>query len=272
MLQSTQRILPAHRLSELRSLLKSHNAQVIDLNSLAERFHVSVQTIRRDMNVLVAEGLVERTFGGAVIQQGGLNIEPDIALRQQAAATLKDAIAVEALELIHPGDPIFIDASTTVFALVQRFPHELPLDITTTSLTVVQQAAARVKGHVTLLGGDYRSSADCVGGTATVEQVSRMRFGAAIMSCRALNIAQGFTEAIAEEAALKRVVISHSERVILLVDSSKIESVSAHHFADLEDIDVLVVDDQIDPEHLQQLRARVPQVLVAPTQLTQKRG
>src|SRR5690606_1189517 len=140
--KTAQRILPAHRLAELRSLLKSHSAQVVDLNSLAERFSVSVQTIRRAMNILAAEGLVERTFGGAVIQQGGLNSEPDIALRQQAAAPLKEAIAVEALKLIHPGEPIFVDASTTVLALVQDFPTELPLDITTTSLTVVQQAAS----------------------------------------------------------------------------------------------------------------------------------
>ncbi|MGB3413846.1 MAG: DeoR/GlpR family DNA-binding transcription regulator [Microbacteriaceae bacterium] len=263
--QSAIRVLPAHRLAELRSLLKSHQTEVIDLNSLADRFSVSVQTIRRDMNILAAEGLVERTFGGAVIQNMPLTLEPDVEQRENAAAPLKLAIAKAALPLINEGEAVFVDASTTVLNLIRLFPQGFPLDATTSSLQGTQQLAMRVQGNVVLLGGDYRSSADCVGGTATVEQVSRMRFSTAIISCRSIHTTQGVTEAKAEEASLKRIVISHSERVILLVDSSKFDQVSANHFAELEEIDVLVVDDQLDDQQLAQLQERVALVIVAPT-------
>lgn len=257
------RTLPAQRLAELRRLISTSDGQVFDLGVLAERFGVSSQTIRRDMEILAEEGLVERTFGGAVAQSSAMLLEPALSARSQEDSAEKDAIARAALALLKPGETVYFDASTTVHRLLELLPAQWEVNATTSSLRGIQVISRNTRGASVLLGGDYRPSADCVGGVETVEQVSRMRFSTAVISCRALSLTHGVTEARAEEAALKRAVLSNSGRTLLLAASSKLEQVAGYHVADLQQFDALITDSGADAAIITRLREHVPTVMVA---------
>jgi len=258
-----ERLLPAERLARMRSYLQDRPESVVDLATLARLFAVSQQTVRRDLAVLEADGLVHRTFGGAVVQSSGLRVEPALHTRHSHAANLKAAIAEAARRYLRNEDGIYLDASTTVLALARRVPDDWQGSATTSSLPTVQELGPRVRGSLTLLGGQYRPSSECVGGVPALTQLATQRFATAFLSCRALSTRHGLTEAREDEAALKRLVIANSARVVLLVDSTKLETVAAHHFADIKQANVLVVDDLAPADLVAALREQVEVVVAA---------
>lgn len=261
----TERLLPARRLASLRSYLQERPETVVDLATLADFLGVSQQTVRRDLAVLEADGVVQRTFGGAVVHPTTPREEPAWRTRRDQAAHLKEAIAAAAVPLLTDHDGLYIDASTTALALAGVMPADWSGSATTSSLPTVQLLATRTRGTLTLLGGQYRPGSDCVGGIPALEQVATLRFSTAVLSCRALSTQHGLTEAREDEAALKRAVIANSARIVGLVDSTKLGTVAGHHFMDLSQLDVLVIDDQATPESLGHLRAAGVEVVVAPT-------
>src|SRR5258708_25587562 len=90
----------------------------LNVGELADRFGVSVVTIRKDLDDLEAEGLLERTFGGAGFSHRSRFsrsfLQRTIEHRQE-----KHAIAVAALEYVQNGDPILLDPCTTTPATAQ---------------------------------------------------------------------------------------------------------------------------------------------------------
>lgn len=251
---NSPRALPAQRLENLRSILLVHPESVVSLTDLARRLTVSEQTVRRDLAILENSGLVKRTFGGAVILPSGQRIEPVLEARETEAANLKTSIGKAALELLHAGEIIYVDASSTVLAFVRQFPIGLSISATTSSVSAVREMSRRGLDTLTLLGGEYRGGSDCVGGYQAIGQVSQMRFTTALLSARAFDVDHGFTEARADEAALKREVVKRAQRTVLLVDSTKLGTVSPHHFANLDEVDVLVLDSQHDPSYIDRIR------------------
>ena len=90
-------------------LLEKKSVTVVELS---KRFSVTEETIRKDLQQLENEGFLSRTYGGAFIQDGALN-DIDLTLRETAYVESKEAIADKCAELIHHGDSVFLDASTT---------------------------------------------------------------------------------------------------------------------------------------------------------------
>lgn len=239
----------------MRRFLSDRPGEVVSSIELAEHFGVSIQTIRRDLMTLEHDGFVARVFGGAVVASPGASNEPAITVRRESSTSQKSAIGRAASALLRPGEAAYFDASTTVLELIGSIPLDWEGDATTSSLPAAYELARRTSGHLTLLGGEYRRRSECVGGANAVRQVAEMRFGTAYLSCRAFSLRHGFTEAEASEAALKQAVIRNSERIVLLVDSAKAETVAAHHFVDLGQVSVLVTDRGMPRELLDAIRS-----------------
>lgn len=264
MLSHKARVLPAERLERLREYILVEPLNVVDLNSLATQFRVSAQTIRRDLDQLAVEGLVERTFGGARVLRNSITEEPEMAARESSGAEAKYRIAKFALESILPGQSIFFDASTSVMSLIRLLPDGIKLSATTHSLIGAQMLASKIDGPVLLLGGEYRATADCVGGIATLDQLRGLGFNQALVSCRTLNLTQGFAEALEVEAALKRVIFAGTEQMTVLADSTKFGQISAHGFGELDSVDRLIMEDGEWIERWPTLQRDVPNLVLAP--------
>src|ERR1700741_1447676 len=80
----------------------------VKVENLAERFAVSQVTIRKDLAELEEQGLLQRTYGGAVFShRSRFNIS--FIERVQLKAGQKEGIARAAIEHIHEGDTIILD-------------------------------------------------------------------------------------------------------------------------------------------------------------------
>src|SRR3954454_19360152 len=95
-------------------LLQSEGA--VTINDLQERFGVSPMTARRDLTILADRGIARRTHGGAVLPSIAA-VEHSFRRRLGTATDAKARLAEAAYALLHPGQTVFLDASSTTFFL-----------------------------------------------------------------------------------------------------------------------------------------------------------
>lgn len=254
--------VPAGRLFALRSMLEDSKLPVLSLGELSERLGVSAQTVRRDLSKLEKQGVVRRTIGGAILVRASQRSEPDFENRSAEMAAEKKVIAAAAAELIVEGDSVFFDASSTVLQLIRAIPRDLQGIAVSSSLMAMAELIDCTGLQLTVVGGEIRVSSRCTGGDVAFQQVARMRFGTAYLSARAVHCKLGLTEGNADEATLKRLIVDNSERIVVLIDSSKLGKSAPHHFADVERIDVIITDSGAEDGVVECLRERCADVRV----------
>lgn len=253
---------PAGRRIAMARWLRERDDPAVDLDSLADRFGVSVQTVRRDLSELEAEGLVRRTFGGALVLDPAPRREPTFHERERDRAPQKQALARHAVTLLARGEGVFLDGSSTVLHVARGLAEDWEGEVATPGLPAVLHLAMLPGVRLTLLGGALQPAAGVVRDAITIAQVGALRFDTAIVSCRALHPQLGACEADPGEAALKRAVMSVARRTVLLVDASKLDGTAAHHVADSAEFAAIVTDDQARPEQIAALRDAGSDVVV----------
>ena len=256
-----EHLLPAQRQLQLAELLAS--ADAVALDDLARRFGVSTQTVRRDLALLERQGLVRRTYGGAVTRAALDLSEPAFVARESVHAAEKRLIAQATLGLLAPGDSLFLDASTTALALARLLPDDWSGDVVATSLPVATEMARRPGVRLVLVGGEFRHSSRSFSGPLAQELLGRLYVRTACVSARGIHPQRGLSEAHAGEAALKRIVLGHAERLLVLADSSKLGVTATHAVGPVDVIDTLITDSRADATLLDALRGSGVAVLLA---------
>ena len=95
----------------IQAYLKQHHSTTV--RALAKHLYISEASVRRDIAALEAAGLVLRVYGGVVLPEHKNEVVP-VELRESANSAAKEIIAEEAAKLIHDGDTVFFDSSSTV--------------------------------------------------------------------------------------------------------------------------------------------------------------
>ncbi len=221
----------------LEMLLKSGT---VTTTKAAKALAISEETVRRDFEKLEADGHLTRKHGGAV---GKNDIRSDLSLksRQTANVAEKEIIAQLALDQIQAGDTVFLDASSTAFHLACALPG-MEVTVLTTALKTAVELARHPAIRVILAGGIVSHRSLSCEGSLTIQMLEHYHVQKAFLSCRGFDSKQGFGESNAEQAALKRKVMSMTDQTILLVDHSKFGVKPPYLFARLEDIDVLITN------------------------------
>lgn len=223
----------------------------VSVAELAERFRVTMETIRRDLGILEQAGLVRRVHGGAVPAGGG---EPLLSTRDAANVEQKERIARAAVELVPASATVLLDAGSTTGRFASVLPGDRPLTIFTHAVPVAARIADRATVRLHLLPGRVRTLTHAAVGADTVTAIRRLHTDLAIMGVNAISESRGLTTPDPEEAAIKTAMIAAAGRRIVLADSSKLNLVSTVSFATLADIDVLVTDTGASARDLTPLR------------------
>ena len=255
-------LLAFERRMALAEVLKQN--PVLTVDEVAERFGISTQTARRDLDELARQGLIRRTHGGAVARdQDPLSRERAFIARERERAVQKKAIAEVALSLVEPASTVIMDASTSVIFLARALPHDIALNVTVNALPIALELSERPNVTITTIGGELRRTSLSATGVAAEAALRRLFADCAFISVRGLSMQRGLTEASTSESALKEVMIGNAKRVVALVDSSKLGRTAFSFFAPVTALDVLITDDGADPRILAQLRESGLQVHVA---------
>jgi len=231
-------MLAIERHRQLLKLLQTQES--VRTADVARALGVTEETVRRDFEKLESDGVLQRSHGGAVRIEAQRREFP---VRERAAqnAAAKRHIAQAALKLIHPGQTVFFDPSTTIQELARQLVEQ-PLTVLTNSLQIAMILAEKPTIKTVLVGGNLMpNSLSCVGWGAE-QSLDLYRVDSAFISCRGIDPERGLSEATEEQARLKRLVLERAEAAYLLADASKCGLASNYFFTRNSGIDAWITD------------------------------
>lgn len=214
-----------------------------DVKELALKVETSEITIRRDLALMAADGLIFRTHGGAM-KLSLANIPSSFEQKVAANIVQKDYIARLAAQEIQDGDIIFMDCGSTVFRLCQ-FIKNKQIKVITNSLPVVYELS-NTEVSINLIGGEFDNKRQAVHGQIAIEHIKRYRADKAFLGVDGISLENGLSAASEKEAEITISMTAQANRTYLLCDSSKIENDKYLKFAPLSIINVLVTNEKND--------------------------
>ncbi|MCX7933949.1 MAG: DeoR/GlpR family DNA-binding transcription regulator [Planctomycetota bacterium] len=250
----------AHRKNKILSRLNASGE--VAVNDLAKILRCSEMTIRRDLQKMEAEGLVERTHGGAVATRM-IRMEFAMSERLKEHRAEKTAIGQAAAKLVQPGQRIFIDTGTTTLALAIALRAAKNLCAVTTSLAVASALMPAQGIECMIVGGTLRASSPDLVGPLMEENLSRLHADLAFIGCDALSPKGELMTDDPGAARAAALMVRNASQAILLTDSSKAGRKAFVAFAGFDDLDFLVTDAGMPEEILNLARAKGVEVIVA---------
>jgi DeoR family fructose operon transcriptional repressor len=251
-------VIPAERKRQILERIRTEAS--VKVADLARKFNVSESTIRRDLNELQKADLLERSYGGAVVNFVVNEKEEEATFmeRQVSHQGEKCRIAEVAVRYIKSDETILIDGGTTAECLANYLGDIPRLTVVTYGLNIVAALAGRKKNITVIgVGGILQHDARFFGGVLAIDalNVYNIRFDKAFIGASAISAETGITNFGFEEIGIKRKAIELSREVILLADSTKIGKSAPGFVAPATAIQRLVTDQGAPEEELERLRS-----------------
>ena len=217
--------------------LKQHHAASV--SELSQHFFISETSIRRDLEILERSGFLRKTYGGAVLLEGG-NEVISLDARQQTEREAKEKIARKATDCIENGDVVFLDSSSTALAMAPYLKHFTNLSVITNGIRIACELAEAPELKVYCLGGRIASHTYSANGALTLRALQDMRADKLFLSPKAVE--DGVYCASEEETAVRRAMMERSRKTFVLCSANKLGKYAAFKLCPLEDIHVLICD------------------------------
>ncbi len=251
-----------HRIKEI--LLQDGRVRVADLVQL---FNVSDETIRRDLDQLVDEGIVQRSHGGAVLVetvQTAIAAIPPVHLRTLEYSAEKDAIGRAAASLVGDGQTVIIDAGSTTWNVARHLQSCRDVTIITNSLDVAQECAKSPYLSIHMIGGRLIPRSMCLVGPQAEKELRRYHADISILGATGISLDKGFACTDIFEAETKRAMAESADRVAVVADHSKLHKRGLVSFAHLEDVDLLISSALVEPTVRAEYAAKGVAVVACP--------
>jgi DeoR/GlpR family transcriptional regulator of sugar metabolism len=213
------------------------------VSELAKDFGVTEETIRRDLEKLDKEGLVSKTYGGAVSKHTS-TIDLPYNIRESVHVEQKQKIADTICGLISDGERILVDSSSTALYIIKRIKEKKNLTIITNSVKILLELAEKHDWTVLSTGGLLKKGALSLTGSSAEKMINSYHVDTAICSCKGLDINLGVTDSNEGDSLIKQTMLVSAERRILALDSEKFDKKSFVKVCKAKDIDVIVTDSE----------------------------
>ncbi len=233
-----------------RALRESERLSVTELAALTG---ASEMTIRRDLEHLAEQGVLERYRGGArslVLRGEG----PPFGLRVREGLDVKERIAAEVAGQIADGESVLIDSGTTCLEVAKAL-RDRPLTALPLSLHAANVLAGAPTLKLLLPGGEPRPGELAVTGPLAEASLAALRFDTAVIGCCGLTPGDGLTAYDLADAAIKRAAMASARRVIAVADAAKLSRTALAFVAAATALDVVVTDTAAPDEAVDALTA-----------------
>jgi DeoR/GlpR family transcriptional regulator of sugar metabolism len=253
MSQNDQWLSSGRRREQILAYLSARDRTSV--GELSQELGVSEVTVRKDLDVLESQGVLTRVHGGAVVSGRG-RLELYFAAREQEHIEEKRRIAQAAAALIHSGQRIFLDASTTALQVARLIKDREDLVVVTNGLYTAIELNFCAGITTIVVGGVMRRRSSSLVGGLNQNTLQRLRVDLSLFGARGVTAQDGLMEADIDEAQLKQQLASASGRVIGIVDASKFGVVAFSAFALPHEIDRIITDIGAPAAIVEELRAR----------------
>ena len=224
-----------------RTMEKLQAEKKVVVSELSKLFGVSEETIRRDLEKLENEGLVTKSYGGAVLNES-TNIDLPFNIRKNRNVDKKLKIADLMAERIHDGDMLMLDASSTAVFIAKKIKDRKNMTIITNSIEITLELADMHDWHVLSTGGIVKEGSLALVGPHTDQMIKCFHVDKAIVSCKGLDLEKGITDSNEMHAETKKTMFASANEKILAIDSTKFDRISFTKIGELKDIDMIITD------------------------------
>lgn len=218
----------------------------VKVDQLADELNVTQMTIRRDLDKLESENLLQRTHGGAILYDR-LYAEEEYDVKKEKNIEIKKHIAKTASEIIIDQSTIYLDAGTTTYELAMLLKQRSGLIIVTGDLKIASLLYPS-DNDVYVIGGKIEKSTGTVIGAEGSDFLSKINIDYAFVGTSAVSHHLYASTPTFEKADLKKHILKVAHKKILLVDRSKFCKECFVKIAPLTAFDIVVTDKTFDQE------------------------
>jgi DeoR/GlpR family transcriptional regulator of sugar metabolism len=214
----------------------------MQIEQLATELGVSPSTARRDVESLESSGEIERTHGGVVYVGDNPNSGRPYAFdtRLDVNVVAKRRIAQAARQLVMPGQTILIDGGTTTLYFAEEL-RGLHLQIVTNSLAIAELYQNDESVEVILIGGLVYPRYGLLLGAIAEQALSAIHTQTLFLSAAGVLEGSLYNQNLLLVQAEEK-MIRQSQKVVLLVDSTKFGQQALAKLCDLSEVDIVVTD------------------------------
>lgn len=253
-------LIPAQRREKIQEYLSIH--QIARTTDLMELLEASEATVRRDLEWLEEKGVLERTHGGAILNQR-VTFEQEYQQRLKNFPEEKKRIGQLAASLIKDGDIVFINSGTTATQVLQHISPNPRITIITNNVRLLVEIGDP-GFHLQLTGGEFHSRSNSLAGRFALDNLNLVFANKAILGVDGISLKHGLTVPTSPEAEVVRKMIEHTKgQVIVVADHSKWGAVSNFPVASVGEVDVLVTDEKFDASATEELAEHGVETMVA---------
>jgi DeoR family transcriptional regulator, glycerol-3-phosphate regulon repressor len=235
----------------------------LSIAQVANLVGVSLETVRRDAQILQDNGSVLKLHGSLALPHNMGETSYERRMREFAPAKL--AIARAAAQMIRDGDSLIMDTGTTTTFFARELRQRRNLTVITNSTEIARTLADVAGNKILLAGGELQADSGGTYGPTAVDFISRFRVKHAILSITALDHQAGPTDALLEEAEFAAMAVSRATHRVIIADSSKFGVTSFVRVCSFSDIEVVVTETPPSPEFFGVLQDCGTRLLIATT-------
>ncbi|KOV57367.1 cytochrome C [Streptomyces sp. MMG1121] len=242
----------------------------VRVNELTRKLGVSDMTVRRDLDSLARQGMLEKVHGGAVPVVEASTHEPGFEAKSGLELTAKEDIARAAARLVTPGTAIALSGGTTTYALAQHLLEVPDLTVVTNSVRVAdvfhtaQRTSGQRQGAATVvLTGGVRTPSDSLVGPVADQAIAALHFDLLFLGVHGISVEAGLSTPNLAEAETNRRLVHSARRVVVVADHTKWGTVGLSSFAALEQVDTLVTDAGLPAEARAEVSEHLARLIVA---------
>ncbi|TGN75732.1 DeoR/GlpR transcriptional regulator [Streptomyces bauhiniae] len=242
----------------------------VRVNELTRQLGVSDMTVRRDLDALARQGVLEKVHGGAVPVVEASTHEPGFEAKSGLEPTAKEEIARAAARLVAPGSAIALSGGTTTYTLARQLLEVPDLTVVTNSVRVAdvfhtaQRTSGRRPGAATVvLTGGVRTPSDSLVGPVADRAIAALHFDLLFLGVHGISAEAGLSTPNLAEAETNRQLVRSARRVVVVADHTKWGTVGLSSFAALDEVDTLVTDGGLPAEARTEISERLRRLVVA---------
>lgn len=214
------------------------------VKDLSTQFEVSESMIRKDLQVLEKNNLLQRTYGGAInIKRTIVNGE-SFFKRVEKDTDLKEIIAKKAYEQIKDGDTIFLDASSISYFLTKLLiQNNKNVTLITNMVEISSMIHLDSKIHVIFIGGDYNPLVGGNIGSHSIDQIKLYRCNKAFIGCSGIDLRDGsISTGESEDAGTKKAIMNISKELYLMAPNERFNLDGIFNFSNIADFHSIITE------------------------------
>ena len=224
----------------------------VTMEDLQSHFDTSMNTVRRDVALLIKKGIAEKVYGGVCARKAEQLTPFDIrTIKHQEAKIL---IGRKAAEFVEDGDTIFLDSGTTTLHVVQNLSQRQNITIITHSLQATMAALPYPNLTIISLPGQLHRKTSSFTGVETVRFLKAYNIKTAFMAATGLSLTGGITNSSPLEYELKVTAMERSAKSYLLLDSHKFGETALMTYAQLGGFEGVITEESPSEDYINALR------------------